>query len=58
MYVDPNVGGVLFQALLVAFTFLTGTLLVFSGKIRSGIARMRRRMRKEDTESEETDSTQ
>ncbi len=50
MYIDPNTGGVLFQALAGIFVAISGVLLVFSGKIRAGIARLRRRMRKEDDE--------
>lgn len=52
MYIDPNTGGVLFQALLAIFGSITGVLLVFSRQIREGIARLRRRARKD--ESEET----
>ena len=55
MYIDPNVGGVLFQALAVAFAFVTGLILVFSSKIRAGIARLRRFFRKDDGQTEETD---
>ena len=43
MYIDPNTGGVLFQALAAAFAVLSGVLLIFSSKIRAGIARLRRR---------------
>jgi hypothetical protein len=50
MYIDPNTGGVLFQALAGIFVAISGVLLVFSGKIRAGIARLRRRIRKEDDE--------
>lgn len=41
MYIDPNTGGMLFQALAAIFAVVTGSLLVFSRQIRSGIARMR-----------------
>ncbi|MGQ9832481.1 MAG: hypothetical protein ACUVRJ_01565 [Candidatus Villigracilaceae bacterium] len=50
MYIDPNTGGVLFQALAGIFVAISGILLIFSGKIRAGIARLRRRIRKEDDE--------
>ena len=50
MYIDPNTGGVLFQVLAGIFVAISGILLVFSGKIRAGIARLRRRIRKEDDE--------
>ena len=48
MYIDPNTGGVLFGWLLGAFGLLTGLLLVFSGKIRGYIAKLRRKARHED----------
>jgi hypothetical protein len=53
MYIDPNTGGALFQALAAGFVAIMGTLLVFSGKIRAGIARLRRRMRGEQDEDQE-----
>jgi hypothetical protein len=53
MYIDPNTGGVLFQALAAAFVAVSGALLVFSGKIRQAIARFRRSMRKEKGEDQE-----
>lgn len=51
MYIDPNTGGMLFQALAAVFAVISGALLVFSSKIRAGIARLRRR--KKDEENEE-----
>ncbi len=56
MYIDPNTGGVLFQALAGAFIVISGVLLVFSGKIRGFFSQMRRKAREdknEDTESQE-----
>jgi uncharacterized YccA/Bax inhibitor family protein len=52
MYIDPNSGGMLFQALLVAFGVISGTILLFSSKIKMGIAKLRRRFRErtEDVE--------
>ena len=50
MYIDPNTGGILFQALAAAFIAVSGVLLVFSGKIRGFISRLRRRTRKDETE--------
>jgi uncharacterized membrane protein len=44
MYIDPNTGGMLFQILAVAFMAVSGIFLVFSGKIRAAIARLRRNM--------------
>jgi hypothetical protein len=42
VYIDPNVGGVLFQAFAAIFAAVSGIVLVFSRQIRSGIARIRR----------------
>jgi uncharacterized YccA/Bax inhibitor family protein len=53
MYIDPNTGGVLFQALAATLAVLSGLLLVFSGRIRQGVARLRRRMRKDKDEENE-----
>ena len=43
MYIDPNTGGMLFQILAVIFTALSGLILVFSGRIRMFLTRIRRR---------------
>ncbi len=56
MYIDPNTGGVLFQALAAVFVAVSGVLLIFSGKIRGYFAQLRRKSRegkKDDTESQE-----
>ncbi len=53
MYIDPNTGGVLFQALAAAFAVVSGVLLVFSGRIRGLFARLRRRMRKDKDEEQD-----
>jgi hypothetical protein len=53
MYIDPNTGGVLFQALAAFLAVASGVLLVFSSKIREGIARLRRRLRKDKDEEQE-----
>jgi hypothetical protein len=52
MYIDPNTGGLLFQALAAVFVAGSGVLLFFSRNIREGIAKLRRRMRKEDEEQD------
>jgi hypothetical protein len=44
-YIDPNTGGMLFQALAASFAVLTGAALVFSRQIRAGLASVRRRVR-------------
>lgn len=45
MYIDPSTGGVLFQALIVIFGLISGSVLLFYGRIKMGIARFRRRLR-------------
>jgi len=53
MYIDPNTGGVLFQALAAILAVGSGLLLVFSGKIRESIARLRRRFRNDKDEEQQ-----
>lgn len=53
MYIDPNTGGILYQALAAAFAVVSVVLLSFSGRIRQFFARMRRRMRKDQDENQE-----
>lgn len=50
MYIDPNTGGILFQALAAALVAVSGVLLIFSKNIRAGIAKFRRRLRKDKDE--------
>ena len=52
MYIDPNTGGVLFQALAAVFVALSGVMLVFSSKIRAGIAKLRRKNKDEEETKE------
>jgi hypothetical protein len=58
MYIDPNTGGILFQTLAVLFGVISGTILLFSSRIKMGIAKLRRTLRKdsEDTEPIESES--
>jgi len=44
-YIDPNTGGMLFQALATAFALLSGVALVFSRQIRAFFGRARRSIR-------------
>jgi hypothetical protein len=44
-YIDPNVGGVLFQVLVAAFAVLSGLILLFSRHIRAAFARTKRFLR-------------
>ena len=55
MYIDPNTGGILFQTLAILFGVFSGVVLLFSSKIKMGIAKLRRTFRKdsEDTEPPE-----
>jgi len=53
MYIDPNTGGILFQALAGLLAAVSGVLFFFSRQIRSGIARLRRHRRKEDEDTTE-----
>ena len=48
MYIDPNTGGILFQALAGLFAVISGVLFVFSRQIRERIARLRRRGRTDE----------
>ena len=48
MYIDPNTGGILFQALAGLVAVVSGVLFFFSRQIRSGIARLRRHSRKDE----------
>jgi len=52
MYIDPNTGGILFQALAGVLIAASGVILVFSRKIREGIARWRRNARKDEEENQ------
>jgi hypothetical protein len=56
MYIDPNTGGILFQTLAVLFGVFSGAVLLFSSKIKMGIAKLRRTMRKDSEDSEATES--
>lgn len=53
MYIDPNTGGILFQALAALFAVASGFLLLFSGQIKRLIARLRRRFRRNKEEEQE-----
>lgn len=52
MYIDPNTGGVLFQALAGLLAVFSGLMLVFSRNIRQWISRIRRGTRKDEEETE------
>lgn len=44
-YIDPNIGGILFQVLATAFALFSGLALIFSRQIRMAFARARRFLR-------------
>ncbi len=52
MYIDPSTGGILAQALIGIFVAASGVVLVFSRRIKEGIARWRRRSRKDEEEQD------
>ena len=52
MYIDPNTGGILFQALAVFLALFSGIALLLSGKIRAAFARLKRSLRHEAPEIE------
>lgn len=56
MYIDPNTGGMLFQALAAGFALFSGIALVFSRQIRAAFARLRRSLRESLKEEGETPS--
>ncbi|RJP51401.1 MAG: hypothetical protein C4583_08780 [Anaerolineaceae bacterium] len=58
MYIDPNFGGMLFQVLAVVFGVLSGTVLMFAGKIKMGIAKFRRSRRQKDGENETSNESE
>jgi len=50
MYIDPNTGGVLFQALAGILAVFSSVVFFFSRNIRQWIARLRRNGRRDDDE--------
>ena len=52
MYIDPNTGGILFQALAGVLIAVSGVLFIFSRKIKEGVARLRRRARNDENENQ------
>jgi len=45
MYIDPNTGGMLFQALAAMFGVISGAILFFSSKISMFVSRTLRFLR-------------
>lgn len=44
-YIDPNVGGLVFQVLATALALFSGVALIFSRQLRMAFARVRRFLR-------------
>ena len=57
MYIDPNTGGMLFQILAILFGVISGTVLIFSSRIKMGFSKLRRSMRGKTDQNEMTEST-
>ena len=57
MYIDPNSGGMLFQALLVVFGVISGSVLIFSSRIKMMFARLARSFREKDEDSADVTET-
>lgn len=54
-YIDPNSGGLIFQALAVMFGLFSGMILFFSGRIRLFLGKLRRGRRGENALDAEDD---
>jgi len=54
MYIDPSAGGVLFQGLLILFGLISGSVLLFSSRIKMGAARFRRYLRERSQKDKST----
>jgi len=52
MYIDPNTGGMLFQVLAVLFGVISGTVLIFSSRIKMGLSKLRRSIRERSGQNE------
>lgn len=55
MYIDPNSGGLIFQMLIVIFGVFSASVLLFSSKIKMGIAKLRRAIRQRNDEDDSSD---
>ena len=56
MYIDPNTGGMLFQVLAVMFGVISGTVLIFSSRIKMGLSKLRRSIRERSGQDETIES--
>lgn len=53
MYIDPSTGGMLFQVLAIAFTAVSGFVLIFANRIKMFFSKARRKSNEEETETAE-----
>jgi hypothetical protein len=58
MYIDPNTGGMLFQVLAVLFGVVSGTILLFSSKIKMASSRIVRALRNRQGEKPAQDDSE
>jgi hypothetical protein len=58
MYIDPSTGGMLFQVLAIAFTAVSGVILLFSNRIKMFFSKRKRGTETEQTEELESNSSE
>ena len=58
MYIDPSTGGMLFQVLAIAFTAVSGVILLFSNRIKMFFSRRKRSSEPDQTETLESNTTE
>ena len=57
MYIDPSTGGMLFQVLAIAFTAVSGFVLLFANRIKMFFSKRRRGSAEETEVQEENNDT-
>jgi len=58
MYIDPSSGGMLFQVLAIAFTAVSGVILLFSNRIKMFFSKRKRGSETDQTETLDSNSTE
>lgn len=53
MYIDPSTGGMLFQVLAIAFTAVSGFVLIFANRIKMFFSKLRRNANEDEAEVQE-----
>jgi len=56
MYIDPSSGGMLFQVLAIAFTAISGFVLIFANRIKMFFSKLRRGSENKENEVQEDNS--